>query len=104
MQKVYLASTSSWRLELLRNTGLSAEAVGSNVDESAIVHSDPIQVARLRAHAKAQAVYEKVEKKSKKSSTSQRVRKIQKRKRKKKQKKEAKHGLLNTSWGRVRPH
>ena len=51
MQKLYLASSSSWRLELLRNAGLEVEAISPNVDEDAIFDPDPIQVACLRAKA-----------------------------------------------------
>lgn len=64
MQKLYLASSSSWRLELLRNAGLQVEAISPNVDEDAIFDPDPIRVAMLRAEAKAVVVHQKVEKNS----------------------------------------
>ena len=64
MEKIYLASESPWRLQLLENTGLTVSSVSPNVDEKAIVHEDPIQTAHLRASAKADSGFRKVGKKS----------------------------------------
>ena len=51
-----LASGSQWRAGLLAAAGLAAEAVSPDVDEDAIQHADPVELARLRARAKAEAV------------------------------------------------
>ena len=53
MRKIYLASTSPWRLQLLRATGLQVEAIRSEVDEESIHGDNPPQTALLRARAKA---------------------------------------------------
>jgi len=56
MRALVLASTSEWRLQLLRDAGIQAMAIGSAVDEAQWVGDTPIQTAELRARAKAEAV------------------------------------------------
>jgi septum formation protein len=56
MVRLVLASTSKWRLQLLHEAGINAEAVAPNVDESMWQGSSPIETAELRARAKAEAV------------------------------------------------
>ena len=51
-----LASGSQWRRGLLDAAGIPAEALAPDVDEDAIQHADPVELARLRAAAKAEAV------------------------------------------------
>jgi septum formation protein len=51
-----LASTSSWRLQLLEAAGIPCTAVDPEVDEEAIHHPEPEGLARSRALAKATAV------------------------------------------------
>ncbi len=53
MKRLLLASTSPWRLQLLRDAGIPCEAVSPEVDESSVVASDPSMMAVARAHAKA---------------------------------------------------
>lgn len=55
-REVILASGSAWRRGLLSSTGLRVRAVPSGVDESAISALDPVEMAMLRAVAKARAV------------------------------------------------
>jgi septum formation protein len=52
-KNLILASTSSFRRELLRSTGLSFECVGPKVDEKQILGAKPGETARLRARCKA---------------------------------------------------
>ena len=54
--RLLLASTSSWRLQLLEAVGIPCTAVDPGVNEEAIQHSDPDELARARALAKAMAV------------------------------------------------
>ena len=56
MKPLVLASTSPWRLALLRDVGLTCEALSSDVDENTIVAPDPVAQALCRARAKALAV------------------------------------------------
>ncbi len=56
MSSVILASTSPWRLDLLRRAGVAARGVAPTCDESAIHHADPVTLASLRAAAKAASV------------------------------------------------
>lgn len=56
IQPVVLASTSPWRLQLLRSTGLAVEGVDHAVDEEAIQLADPRELAVARALAKARDV------------------------------------------------
>jgi septum formation protein len=56
--EVVLASGSAWRRGLLASTGLRVRAVAPGVDESAITSGDPVELASLRAVAKARAVSE----------------------------------------------
>lgn len=56
MKRLLLASTSPWRLALLRDAGISCEAVSPEVDEEAITSADPVRLAVARACAKALAV------------------------------------------------
>ncbi len=56
MNRIVLASTSAWRLQLLADVGISATAVASDVDESLWVGDGPVHTAELRASAKAKAV------------------------------------------------
>lgn len=51
-----LASGSQWRRGLLEAAGIPAEALAPDVDEDAIQHADPVELAGLRAAAKAEAV------------------------------------------------
>lgn len=56
MKRLLLASTSPWRLGLLRDAGIRCEAVSPEVDEDAITAPDPVALAVARATAKALAV------------------------------------------------
>ena len=56
MKPIVLASTSRWRLQLLTDAGITAEAIDPDVDEPTIVGNGPIETARLRAIAKASTV------------------------------------------------
>ena len=56
MVRLVLASTSEWRLQLLVEAGIAAEARAPNVDESAVEGKTPIETAQRRAVAKAEAV------------------------------------------------
>tara|TARA_B100000575_G_C23002888_1_gene577827 strand:- start:88 stop:663 length:576 start_codon:yes stop_codon:yes gene_type:complete len=56
MKPIVLASTSRWRLQILNDAGIVADAMDPNVDESALVGDGPVETARLRAIAKASAV------------------------------------------------
>lgn len=57
MRPVVLASTSPYRLSLLRAAGIAACGVAPTCDESAVTHSDPAELAALRAAAKARSVH-----------------------------------------------
>ena len=59
MQSIVLASTSRWRLQLLKDAGIDAIAESPAVDEAVIVGGTPTETARLRAIAKAEAVLER---------------------------------------------
>ena len=54
---IILASTSPYRLQLLRDIGLEVQAEGSLVDEKSIVADTPVHTAIARAKAKAFDVY-----------------------------------------------
>ncbi len=54
--RIILASTSPWRIQMLRAAGVGAEGVDPGVDEAPIVHESPAEMAWLRADAKARAV------------------------------------------------
>ncbi len=56
MAELVLASTSEWRKALLESAGIVVRCVDPNVDESLIVTEEPVEMARLRAGAKARAV------------------------------------------------
>ena len=56
MRRIILASTSPWRLQMLRDSGIEAEGVAPDVDESAIEGAIPEETARHRAVAKATEV------------------------------------------------
>ena len=56
MATLILASTSEWRLQLLRDAGVDASAVDPAVDEHKIVGGSPTETAELRAQAKTRAV------------------------------------------------
>ena len=56
MKRLVLASTSPWRLQLLGEAGILAEAIAPAVDEELIVGTGPIETAQMRATAKAKAV------------------------------------------------
>jgi septum formation protein len=56
MGRLILASTSTWRRQLLMDAGISCETVAPDVSESEIVGESPIDTARCRAEAKAMAV------------------------------------------------
>ncbi len=57
MPDLILASTSPWRLHLLRSAGLSVRAETPGVDESGWHDSDPTELATALASAKARAVH-----------------------------------------------
>ena len=54
--QIILASTSQYRKQLLQNIGISAQCIGSQVDEEAIVGKNPVETSQLRARAKAKNV------------------------------------------------
>ena len=56
MTRLVLASTSRWRLQLLGEAGILADAVSPLVDEDGIVGEGPVETAQKRARAKAQSV------------------------------------------------
>ena len=56
MATLVLASTSKWRLQLLRDAGIDATAVDPSVEEANWVGATPVETAELRARAKAEAV------------------------------------------------
>ncbi|MAY82113.1 MAG: septum formation protein Maf [Deltaproteobacteria bacterium] len=56
MGRLILASTSTWRRQLLLDAGIRCETAEPDVVESEIVGKTPIETARLRAEAKAQAI------------------------------------------------
>jgi septum formation protein len=56
VKRLILASTSPWRLALLRDAGLRVDAEDPGVDESTIRDGDPAALAVARARAKAEAV------------------------------------------------
>jgi septum formation protein len=56
MRGLILASTSTWRRQLLLDAGIECDAVAPDVAESEIVGESPIDTARRRAKAKALAV------------------------------------------------
>jgi septum formation protein len=59
MARLVLASTSPWRLQLLGEAGILAEAVAPAVSEEDIVGRGPVETAQLRALAKAKSVAER---------------------------------------------
>jgi septum formation protein len=54
--RILLASTSTWRLQLLKEAGIACMPVDPGVDEALIQRSDPVELALARACAKAAAV------------------------------------------------
>ncbi len=56
MKRLLLASSSPWRLGLLKDAGIPCEAVSPGDEEESIHSSDPLQMAVGRAVAKARAV------------------------------------------------
>ena len=58
--RIYLASTSPWRLELLRSTGLQVSSLAPSVREEDLVGATPAATASLRAAAKADAGWSQV--------------------------------------------
>ncbi|MCB9664187.1 MAG: septum formation protein Maf [Alphaproteobacteria bacterium] len=54
--RLVLASTSPWRLRMLRDAGLDVSGVAPGVDEEPLVGDGPVVTAALRARAKAEAV------------------------------------------------
>jgi septum formation protein len=54
--RIVLASTSRWRLGVLRDAGICAEAIAPTCDESLICPDDPHERACERALAKARSV------------------------------------------------
>ena len=56
MRRLILASTSTWRRQLLADAGIECDAIAPDVAESEIVGESPIDTARRRALAKALAV------------------------------------------------
>jgi septum formation protein len=55
-RSVILASTSPWRLDLLRKAGVVCEGRAPGVDEARVTADDPVALACARAVAKARAV------------------------------------------------
>jgi septum formation protein len=53
VRRIILASSSPWRLQLLRDVGIEAEGMAPDVDESTIEGAIPEETARQRAVAKA---------------------------------------------------
>jgi septum formation protein len=53
VKRIILASTSPWRLQILKDSGIEAEGVAPDVDESTIEGVIPEETARHRAVAKA---------------------------------------------------
>ena len=60
MNTVYLASSSRWRANLLKNCGLNIHIVPPDVVEELIVGDSPTATATLRARAKAENVLSRV--------------------------------------------
>lgn len=56
LKRIILGSTSQFRAELLRQTGISFDSIGSSADEALIEHPLPSTLALLRAEAKALGV------------------------------------------------
>ena len=56
MDSVYLASSSSWRAQILRDAGLSIHTFPAAIDEYSLLGSNPVETAILRAKAKGEAV------------------------------------------------
>jgi len=56
LEPLVLASSSRWRLSVLREAGVQAEAVAPHVEEAGIVGGDAVETAMLRAQAKAARV------------------------------------------------
>jgi septum formation protein len=56
MNPIVLASTSRWRLQLLKAAGLDVEGVSPGVDEAALIEPRPVPRAEKLALAKARAV------------------------------------------------
>ncbi|MFZ5477813.1 MAG: Maf family protein [Myxococcota bacterium] len=54
--RIVLASTSPWRLAMLRDAGIACEGVAPTVDEATIADPDPARLAELRAVAKARSI------------------------------------------------
>ena len=54
--KLMLASSSPYRQALLKDVGVHVAAVGANIDEYSILGGTPVETAKKRAFAKAQAV------------------------------------------------
>jgi septum formation protein len=58
MKRIVLASTSTWRRQLLEEAGLSCEAMSPDIEEESIVGTGAVDTAKMRATAKANAVAE----------------------------------------------
>lgn len=56
MKRLLLASTSPWRLTLLRDAGIPCEAVSPTIDERDVVAPDPVELAVARAVEKSRDV------------------------------------------------
>jgi septum formation protein len=56
MSTVVLASTSPYRLALLRNAGIHAEGAAPQCDERSVTDADPVRRALLRAELKARSI------------------------------------------------
>jgi septum formation protein len=56
MSPVVLASTSPYRLALLRNAGIHAEGAAPQCDEHSVTDVDPVRRALLRAELKARSI------------------------------------------------
>ena len=54
---VVLASTSPWRLRMLRDAGIACTGVTPPVDEDTLQDPDPVRLAELRAAAKARSIH-----------------------------------------------
>ena len=51
-----LASTSPWRIAMLKSSGVAATGVAPPIDEAAVTAPDPVALAEARARAKARSV------------------------------------------------
>jgi len=60
MRKIILASASQGRKRILKSLGIPFEVVPSNLDEDKITGSNPVEILKTRARAKAETVIKKI--------------------------------------------